>query len=152
MELPFETILAVFGALSGGGGIGAFISFRYLKRRYAAETVSVEATATQNIQQVYDRMIEDFKDDREEQRKYIAELKEDRMHLRKERDELRARLDEFEGTIRDLRRDVSRNGRIVECMKPLLCGRAICGNRLEVTFSDNGQVDITNGERKGGEE
>ena len=76
----------------------------------------------------------------EEQKTYIRELKEDRQHLREERDELRNRLDKCDEDIRDLKRDVARNGRMVDCMRPLLCGREGCATRVPVTISQDGEI------------
>ena len=90
---------------------------------------------------MYQQLIADIKTDRDEQKAYIQELKEDRRHLRQDRDDLRKRQDELEGTVRTLQRDVARNGRMVECMRPFLCGRQGCQDRMSVTISEDGAVE-----------
>ena len=82
----------------------------------------------------------------DEQKQYIAELKEDRVHLRKERDELRKRQDDLEETVRNLQFRVARNCRMVEFMRPLLCGREGCAIRVPVALP--GEEDNNDENRK----
>ena len=42
-----------------------------------------------------------------------------------------------------MKRDIARNGRMVECMRPLLCGRENCAIRVPVTISATGVVEKT---------
>ena len=70
----------------------------------------------------------------DEQKQYIAEIKEDRVHLRKERDELRKRQDDLEETVRNLQFQVARNCRMVEFMRPFMCGREGCAIRMPVAM------------------
>ena len=81
-----------------------------------------------------------MKKDRDEQKSYIQELKDDRQHLREDRDDLRRRQDGLEETVRSLQRDVARNGRMVECMRPFLCGQIRCKDRTGVTIDDDGSL------------
>ena len=60
--------------------------------------------------------------------------------MRKDRDDLRKRQDELEESVRNLQREVARNSRIVEFMRPLLCGREGCAIRVPVTVSEAGVV------------
>ena len=92
---------------------------------------------------MYQQLINDIKTDRDEQKAYIQELKEDRRHLRDDRNELRKRQDELEEQVRGLQREVARNGRIVECMRPFLCGREGCALRVPVTISPQGEIEKT---------
>ena len=79
----------------------------------------------------------------DEQKQYIAELKEDRRHLREERDDLRNRQDKTDENVRDLQMKVARYGRILECMRPFLCGRDGCAIRVPVTISPSGEIETT---------
>lgn len=157
-----DNILAV-GGLFTTGGIGALIGWKYQQRKAKAEAdqaaaeaektaaeaerarqeaVSAAIQATKDMQDMYQQMNSDIKTDRDEQKAYIQELKDDRRHLREERDELRKRQDDLEEIVRGLQRDVARNGRAVESMRPLLCGiAATCKLRQRVTISDEGVVD-----------
>jgi hypothetical protein len=139
MEVSIDTLIALLGLFIGGGG-GAFFTWRWQRKKAKAEAKTAEADAAKELQDVYQQLINDVKTDREEQKTYIGELKEDRAHLRRDRDDLRKRQDELEESIRNLQREVARNTRIVDFMRPLLCGREGCAIRVPVTVSDVGVV------------
>ena len=90
------------------------------------------------------QLVQDIKTDRDEQKAYIQELKEDRSHLRRDRDDLRKRQDELEESVRSLQREVARYGRMVANMRPFLCGRTNCPNRMLVTISADGETETEN--------
>lgn len=161
MEISLEAIISVIGLFIGGSG-GAFFTWRYQKRKAAADAKAAEADAEKakieatqantqlikDIQGSYQQLAEDLKHNldtqqeyNEEQKQYIQELKEDRKHLRDDRDELRNRLDKCDEDIRVLKRDVARYGRMVECMRPFLCGREGCAIRVPVTISQEGVIE-----------
>lgn len=147
MEISLDSIVSIFSLLLGGG-CGAFFTWRYVLRKSKAEAEQAEAeadgaelNAAKELQEVYQQLINDVKTDRDEQKAYISELKDDRKHLREERDDLRRRQDELEESIRVLKRDVARNGRMVEAMRPFLCGRVGCPDRIAVAVSESGVVD-----------
>jgi hypothetical protein len=139
MEISFDTIISIATLLLGGGG-GAFFTWKWQKAKAKAEAVGADASAAKELQDVYQQLITDIKTDRDEQKAYIQELKEDRTHLRQDRDELRKRQDALEDSVRSLQGDVARNGRMVECMRPFLCGRQGCPDRMSVTISADGAV------------
>lgn len=161
--MEIETIISILGVLLGGSG-GAFFTWRWQRKKAKAEAAQAEAEAEKakvgtaqataemmkTIQDGYQQMIADMKTNideqkqySEEQKQYIQELKEDRKHLRDERDELRNRQDKLEADVRTLKRDVERNSRIVECMRPFLCGREGCAIRVPVTMSATGEIEHT---------
>lgn len=142
MEINIDTIIAILGLFIGGGG-GAFFTWRYQRKKAKAEAVTAEAAASKELQDVYQQLITDIKTDRDEQKAYINELKEDRNHLRKDRDDLRKRQDELEQQVRSLQKDVARNGRMVECMRPFLCGKSGCKDRMPVNISNEMDTIIT---------
>lgn len=125
------------------------------------EAMQANAMLIKEIQASYQQMTNDLKANldtqqeyNEEQKQYIQELKEDRQHLRQERDEQRLQIDRLTRTmnewkndsdkrIRDLQAQVARNGRQIECMRPLLCGREGCAIRIPVTISESGEIDKT---------
>ena len=139
MEISIDTILNIVSLL-GGGGIGGFLTWRYTRRTKEAEAEQAETTAAKEVQDVYQQLMADVKADREEQKAYIGELKEDRRHLREERDELRNRIDRTDETVRELQAQVARNGRMVAAMNPFLCARQKCQDRIFATVSDDGEV------------
>lgn len=126
MEISISDIISIIGLLAGGGGIGCFFTWKYGRRKEKAEAEQAETSAAKEVQDVYQQLITDVKTDRQEQRDYIAELKNDRQHLRQERDELRERIDQTEASVRDLQREVARNGRMVQSMRPFLCSDVAC--------------------------
>jgi len=168
METSFDTIISIATLLLGGGG-GAFFTWRWQRKKAKAEAKQAEAeakqveaeaekakfeamqanaTLTKEIQDSYQRLTEDLKANldtqqeyNEEQKQYIKELKEDRRHLREERDDLRKRQDKTDENVRDLQMKVARYGRILECMRPLLCGREGCAIRVPVTISAAGEIE-----------
>ena len=141
MEITFSDILSIITLLAGGGGIGWWFTWRYTRRKERAEAVTAEASAAKELQDVYQQLINDVKTDRDEQKAYISELKEDRRHLRQDRDELRDRQDKLEEQVRGLQFEVARNSRMVAFMRPLLCGRQGCADRVAVPISDTGEVE-----------
>ena len=142
MEITLDTIIALLSLFIGGGG-GAFFTWRWQRKKAQAEAKTAEADAAKELQDVYQQLIADIKTDRDEQKSYIQELKEDRRHLREDRDDLRKRQDELEEQVRLLRRDVSRNNRIVDELRPYLCGREGCAIRVPVTISAKGEIENT---------
>ena len=161
--LSIDNIIAIVTLLLGGGG-GAFFTWRYQRKKAKSEAKAAEAeaerakfeamqanaTLTKEIQESYQRLTEDLKANldtqqeyNEEQKQYIKELKEDRRHLREERDDLRNRQDKTDENVRDLQMKVARYGRILECMRPFLCGRDGCAIRVPVTISPSGEIENT---------
>ena len=162
MDISIESIISIAGLLFGGGGIGVLITWRYQKKKAKAEAKQAEAEAerakfeamqanaqlTKEIQDSYQQLTADLKANLEtqqqyndEQKQYIKELKEDRQHLRQERDDLRKRQDKLEKAVRDLQFEVARNSRMVAFMRPFLCGRDGCANRVPVTMPAEDTAD-----------
>ena len=162
MEISLEAIISIATLFLGGGGIGAIIGWRSQKKKARAEARQAEAEAEKtkyeamqanaqlikDIQSSYQQLASDLKANLDtqqeynaEQKQYIRELKEDRQHLREERDEMRGRQDKLEQTVRDLQFEVARNSRMVAFMRPLLCGRRNCPDRVAVTISDEGEIE-----------
>lgn len=161
-NLSIETIISIATLFLGGGGIGAIIGWRSQKKKAQAEARQAEAEAEKtkyeamqanaqlikDIQSSYQQLASDLKTNLDtqqeynaEQKQYISELKQDRQHLREERDEMRGRQDKLEQTVRDLQFEVARNSRMVAFMRPLLCGRRNCSDRVAVTISDEGEIE-----------
>ena len=142
MEITLDSIIGILGLLVGGG-TGGFFTWRWQRSKAKAEAKTAEADAAKELQDVYQQLISDIKTDREEQKQYIGELKEDRRHLRQDRDNLRKRQDELEEQVRVLQREVARNGRQLECLRPWMCGREGCALRVPVVISPTGEIEQT---------
>ena len=124
------------------------------------EAMQANAQLIKEIQASYQQMTADLKTNLDtqqeynaEQKQYIQELKEDRQHLRQERDNQRLQIEQLTRTmsewknesdekIRNLQAQVARNGRMVECMRPLLCGREGCAIRVPVSIPADGTTDV----------
>lgn len=139
MEITIDTLIAVAGLFIGGGG-GAFFTWRWQRKKAQAEAETAEAEAAKEMQDMYQQLIADVKADRADQREYIDELKSDRNHYREERNMLRDQIEELAKKVRSLQEQVDRNGRQLDCLRPLLCGRAGCADRINVIISTDGDV------------
>ena len=137
MEITLEAIISLVGLFVGGGG-GAFFTWKWMRKKAKAEAQVAEIDAAKELQDVYQQLINDIKVDREEQKQYIVELKEDRHHLRAERDDLRRRQDTLEETVRRLQGEVDRNSHKLDLLRPLLCGRDNCAIRVPVPATVSG--------------
>lgn len=176
--IDITVILGILGSLLGGGGIGAFVSWRYLRRQEAAKTkeqeanaVTAEVTATKEVQDVYQQMVSDLKEAWKEQKEYIGELNQDRRNLREERNDLRAQIENLKRELEDLREDMQRQqdearkermrqedkvahlSRVVKAMKPLMCSMSDCTRREQdiLTLVDDDSFSV-NGEKPGEKE
>lgn len=142
-SLDWGTIGTIVSLLLGGGGIGTWLTWKYTRRKEEAEAGSAEMDAAAKMQDMYQQMIADVKADRDEQKAYISELKDDRRNLRVERDELCARIDKTDEMVRELQAQVARNGRMVESMRPFMCGDLNCSHRQRVAISPDGELKKT---------
>ena len=158
MEITLDAIISLAGLLLGSGG-GAFFTWRYMRQKAKAEAVEAETEAksaevemAQKVQDTYQEMLEDKKKEVEDNQRLIAELRADRDHYKQEYIGFRDQLDKLSKDFRDFRveteedrmrmkRDIARNGRMVECMRPLLCGMEGCAIRVPVTISAAGEVE-----------
>lgn len=138
--MDYSNLLSTIVTFLIGGGGGTFITWRWLAKRTKAEAEEAEASAAKELQDIYQQLIADVKTDRDEQKSYIQELKEDRRHLREERNAQAKRQDEMEEKIRSLQQTVARNGRMVEGMRPFMCGKTNCQDRQSVSLSEEGQL------------
>ena len=158
MEITLEAIISFIGLFLGGGG-GAFFTWRWMNRRARAEAKEKEAEAksaevdmAQKVQDTYQEMLDDKNKEVEDNHRLIAELREDRDHYKKDRNELREQLDKLIKDFYDFKRetederqkmksDIARNTRIAESSRPFMCGLAPdCAKCVPVITSDEGTV------------
>lgn len=167
MEITLEAIISFIGILTGGG-VGSFFTWRYFKRKAKADAESAEAEAEQKeaeaekarieanrqFQEMYKTMFNDIKENYDEKQAIIDELRIDRDHYKSEAKEYRGQIEKLskqflefkidsERETLSMKRDIARNGRMVECMRPFLCGREDCAIRVPVTISANGELERT---------
>lgn len=141
MEITFDTIISLLGLFIGGGG-GAFFTWRYMRRKAKAEAQTEEVNMAKAVQDAYQQMLADKETDLEDRKKVIQELREERDHYKNDRNELRDRVGKMEDTVLELKREVARNGRMVEAMRPFLCFDTKCKKRQRVQASECAAADI----------
>ena len=157
MDITLESIIGILGLFIGGGG-GAFFTWRWQRVKAKAEAKEKEAEAksaevdmAQKVQDTYQQILDDKQKEVEDNHRLIAELREDRDHYKQGYIEFRDQLDKLQKEFRTFRneteeqraqmkRDIARNGRQLECLRPFLCGREDCALRVPVTISEDGEV------------
>ena len=135
MEITIDTVISMLGLFIGGGG-GAFFTWRYMRRKAKAEAQTEEVNMAKAVQDAYQQMLADKETDLEDRKKVIQELREERDHYKNDRNELRDRVGKMEDTVLELKREVARNGRMVEAMRPFLCFDTKCKKRQRVQASE----------------
>ena len=135
MEITLDSLISLLGLFIGGGG-GAFFTWRFMRRKAKAEAVTAEVDAAKDLQDMYQQMLSDAKADREDRKQQMNELRQERDHYKQDRNELRDRLDKMDDKFRELQREVARNGRQIENMRPFLCADMKCLKRQFVEMID----------------
>ena len=132
--IPFLTLL-------GGGGLGWFLHINAEKRKADSEASQSEAEAFKSLQDVYQQTVDDLKTYCNDIRADRDHLRSDRNELRKENEELREKWKQMEGEIQELRKMIARNGRMVESMRPFMCGKVGCQERMMIKLDQKGESD-----------
>ena len=161
MEITLDSIIGILGLLFGGGALGGIFTWRWQRAKAKAEAKEKEAEAksaevemAQKVQDTYQQMLEDKQKEVDDNHRLIKELREDRDHYKQGYIEFRDQLDKLQKDFRDFRnqteeernkmkRDIARNGRQLECLRPFLCGREGCAIRVPVIVSPNGEIENT---------
>lgn len=151
MEMDATTIVELAGLLLGSGGIAAFATLKYERMRIKGEARNAENEATKSVQDVYQEMVADVKADREEQKEYIRELKEERMHLKTERNELRKRLDDTDDKMRLQEKQIARLGNRIDSLTPFICTLTGCKQRVRnyIGLVSDDSFEVTAGDTAG---
>lgn len=150
MEITLDAIISLLGLFIGGGG-GAFFTWRYLRRKAKAEAVTAEVDAAKDMQDLYQQMLSDTKEEREDRKKQIDELRSERDHYKDERNELRDKMEQLTRSFMDwrieadndrskMKMDIAKLSRKVETMVPFMCGNLTCKDRQRVVLADDGTI------------
>ena len=150
MEITLEAIISLIGLFVGGGG-GAFFTWRYMRRKAKAEAVTAEVDAAKDMQDLYQQMLNDTKEEREDRKQQISELRAERDHYKHDRNELRERVEKLQESIfewkdmaendrAEMKQKIARLGRKVDAMAPFMCGNLACKLRQRVTISEDGEI------------
>ena len=154
--------------LIGGTGLTGFFFWRQHKRKEEAEAKLAEAEAklkeaevrkaeiesNKEQQDYYQQLAKDLAEDREDRKRQNDELRAERDHYKNERNDYRDMLakrdEEFrkfriktEEELDSLRRNQARQGRMIEAMRPFMCGDLKCPNRQRVTTLDAEALERT---------
>ena len=168
MEITLEAIIGILSLLFGGGALGGIFTWRWQRAKARAEAKQAEVEVkekeaeaktaeidmAQKVQDTYQQILEDKQKEVEDNHRLIAELREDRDHYKQGYVEFRDQLDKLQKEFRTFRndteeqraqmkRDIARNGRQLECLRPFLCGREDCALRVPVTISQVGDLEKT---------
>lgn len=117
-----------------GGSIISIVTWRFARRKAAAdakqaeaEAKKAEAEAAQEKQEYYQRMMDDIAKDRD--------------YYKGERDEYRATIKRYDERMDTMERNQARQGRMIEAMRPFLCSDLSCKRRKRVVLSVDGGCD-----------
>ena len=154
MEITLDSIIGILGLLFGGGALGGIFTWRWQRKKAKAEAKSAEVDMAQKVQDTYQQILDDKQTEVDDNHRLINELREDRDHYKQGYVEVRDQLDKLQKDFRDFRnqteeernkmkRDIARNGRQLECLRPFLCGREDCALRVPVTISQVGEIEKT---------
>lgn len=141
MEITLDSIIGILGLLFGGGALGGIFTWRWQRKKAKAEAQTEEVNMAKAVQDTYQQMLEDKQKEVEDNHRLIAELREDRDHYKQGYIEMRNRQDKTEEMVRALQREVARNGRMVESMRPFLCYDTKCKKRVRVAQSATEAID-----------
>ena len=168
MEITLEAIISIITLFVGGTGVTGFFFWRQHKRKEEAEAKLAEAEAklkeaevrkaeieaNKEQQDYYQQLAKDLAEDREDRKRQNDELRAERDHYKNERNDYRDMLakrdEEFrkfriktEDELDALRRNQARQGRMIEAMRPFMCGDLRCPNRQRVTTLDAEALERT---------
>ena len=111
-----ETIITAVVTAFCTGGLTWLFTLRYTRKQ-------AEADAMKSVQEVYQKLIED--------------LKSDRQDLKKRFDELDNKYKEVLHKCNEMEKEIRQNYRVMDTMKPFLCGVKGCLQRKSITFDYN---------------
>ena len=146
MEI-FDSLTNILSLLFGGSLISV-ITWKFARRKAAAEAKQAEAAARQAEAEAKKAEAEALLEKQNYYQQMAEDLSKDRDYYKQDRDEQREKLDkltrsvmdwkrETDQTIDDLRRQVSRNGRQLEAIRPFVCADLKCKKRVRVTTLEN---------------
>ena len=122
-------------------GGGWFIYYRANKRKANGEASQAEAEGWKAMQDLYQQAIEDFK-------VYSEDMRTERGVLKRENYEMREKYKKLDEELIQLRRVVSRQGRKIDAISPMLCGAMNCSRRQKVNISLLPDEDADNENKK----
>lgn len=135
-----ETILNILGYVSGGGLL-VFATWKFAKRKAAAEAKQAEAVAKQAEAEAERARAQAMLEKQNYYQQMADDISKDRDYYKQERDEMRRTIKSYDERIDELERKVARNGRIVESLRPFICTDLKCKLRHRAVISENGEIE-----------
>ena len=141
----FSILTSITTLIMGGGW---FVTYKSYKREKEGEATQAEANGWRVQQDVYQETIDDLKASCEYIRNDRNLLREENTKLRDENKEWREKYQEMEeliisirkehtDEINELKREMTRQGSILEGIFPFACAVVGCANRKRVEIQDN---------------
>lgn len=149
MEL-FDSVTNILSLLFGGSLI-SIVTWRFARRKAAADAKKAEAEAKQAEAEAKKAEAEAMKEKQDYYQQLAKDLADDRDYYKQQRDEQREKLDkltrsvvdwktESDEKIRTLQMQVARNGRQMEAMRPFMCADMKCKKRQLVARLEDVEV------------
>ena len=138
MEL-FDSFTNILSLLFGGSLI-SIVTWKFARRKAAAEAKQAEAVAKQAEAEAEKAKAEAIKERQDYYQQLVTDISSDRDYYKHERDEYRETIKGYDVRIDALERTVARNGRMVESMRPFMCADLSCKLRKRVIISEEGEV------------
>lgn len=138
MEL-FDSFTNILSLLFGGSLI-SIVTWKFARRKAAAEAKQAEAVAKQAEADAEKAKAEAIKERQDYYQQLVTDIASDRDYYKHERDEYRETIKGYDVRIDALERTVARNGRMVESMRPFMCADLNCKLRKRVIISEEGEV------------
>ena len=135
----FDSITNILTLLFGGSVI-SIVTWRFARRKAAADAKKAEAEAKQAEAEAKKAEVEAAQEKQEYYQRMIEDTAKDRDYYKQERDEYRRTIKIYDERIEKLERAVARNGRMVEAMRPFMCADLSCKLRKRVVVSAEGEV------------
>lgn len=129
MNFTIDSFLSIASLLLGGGGIGAFFTWRYVRREAKAKAETEEVNMAKAVQDTYQEMMKDKETEVLDKNRIIAELREDRDRYKQDRNELREQIQKLSADVADLKVKQTKQEQQIEMMRPFVCTDVSCQNR-----------------------
>lgn len=147
MEWFFNNITDILSLVFGGSLI-SIVTWRFARRKAAADAKKAEAEAKQaeaEAKQAEAEAKQKEAEAAEARQNYYQQMMDDiakdRDYYKGERDEMRNTIKKYDERMDQLERSVARNGRMVEAMRPFMCADLHCKKRQRVVLSADGEVE-----------
>ena len=146
----FDSLTNILSLLFGGSII-SIVTWRFARKKAEAEAKKAQAEAKQAEAEAEKAKAEALMEKQNYYQQMAEDIAKDRDYYKTERDEIRDKMDKFsrsvmewkrqtDETIDELRRQIARNGRQIDAMRPFMCADLSCKLRQRVIISEDGEI------------